>query len=176
MTASGTQYGIHAGAEVLQNIQRHKGLDRSGKSTAMDTEGSAAAEQLFCQSKRDGQILMLLTAGWDHVLQIHPGGAAGGLDQLQKTVEVSTLERGNLFGDAAVFLIDMDSAQHRPVTGFTAQCRQFGVKGILRDFAQMVFAEMGADDLELPRGAFKAAALRRMKEPRLPRRCPPVRS
>ncbi len=44
MTGALPQHSVHAGAEILQNIHRHKGLYGAGKAAAMDPVGTTVTQ------------------------------------------------------------------------------------------------------------------------------------
>ncbi len=115
MTPSITQNLLHPGLEALQHIQGHKGLDGPGKSAAVNPAGPPAIQQTLRCRQSHGHLLMLLVPGGNHVLQIPPAGEAGQADLSQEGGEIIPAKGGNLLLYPAVFIIDMDGPQDRPV-------------------------------------------------------------
>ena len=115
MAGSLAQNGIDAGPETFQNLKGHEGLDGSGKAAAMDPVSALALQIVLTQGKTQGNVLMLGVTGGDDILQIHIGGVAALLDQLQKALEIALPQRRHLLGHPGVLLIEVNGPQHRPV-------------------------------------------------------------
>ena len=72
-------------------------------------------EQGIAQSQRHRHSLMLHSTGGVDVLQVHPGTATGFIDQLHKGFNVAMTQSRGLFHHPAVFLIDVNGSQNRPI-------------------------------------------------------------
>lgn len=141
MAGTFSQHGIYAATEVHQNIKRHKGLHRTGKTTAMDTAGTCSIEQVLTKAK--GHILAGNGTCGGHILQIHPGRAAALLHQLQKARKIAVFQRGCLPQDSGVFRIKMNGTQDRPIGAALAQLRKGCVKGLGFDLGQYLSVLLG---------------------------------
>ena len=115
MAGTFAQCCIDTGNEAIQHIHGHEGLDSAGKATAVDTVSTPAVQIMFAESQADSHILMGFVAGGNDVLQIHVGGVAALLDQLQEAVEVACFQSSYLLGNPVIFLVEVDSALLFPV-------------------------------------------------------------
>ena len=121
MTASRSEQLVHALRKCVNHVFRHKGLARSGKAAAVNTERAFPLQQLIAQSQGNRHLLMLIRAKRNDVLQIHPGGSAGFLYQLEETGGLSLLQRLHLLRNTVIVSIEMNASQHGPVPEFLAR-------------------------------------------------------
>ena len=150
MAGSLAQNGIDADPETFQDLKGHEGLDGSGKAAAMDPVSALALEIVLAQGKTQGNVLMLGVTGGDDILQIHIGGVAALLDQLQEALEIALPQRRHLLGHPGVLLIEVNGPQDRPVRADLPQCRDGSKEFLLVDLGQDLLAKVGTDLLQLP--------------------------
>ena len=115
----------------------------------MDPAGPASAQEAFAEGQGQGHGLLRHCPGRGHVLEIAPGGKAGGPHQGQIGVEVPGPQGVPHGQDPAVFVVDMHGPEHRPVPADPAQLRQAGQEVRLRHLGQHGFAEDSAEGLQL---------------------------
>ena len=79
--------GVDACLELVEDIVGHECLNSTGEAAAVDTVSAAALEVVLTEAQGDGHGLLLDVTGGNDVLQVHPGGVAGLLGQLQEGVD-----------------------------------------------------------------------------------------
>ena len=145
MAGTFTQNGINTGPESFHHFIGHEGLNGAGKTAAVDTVSALAFQIMLAQSQSNTHILMFLVTGGDDVLQVHPAGEAGFLDQLQEGIEVTVFQSIDLTGDPAVFLILMDTAQDGSVAELFPDGGHGSVKILLLHLGHNFLAQEGGN-------------------------------
>ena len=140
---------VHAGHKLFQNVHGNEGLDGAGEAAAVDTVSAPAVKVMLSQTQGHGHILMQLVACGNHVLQVHPAGAAALLDQLQEALEIALFQRCHLLGHPGVLLVEVDAAHDGPVAAGFAQLGDTGIEVLLVDLGQDLLAELGGNGLDL---------------------------
>ncbi len=150
MAGACAQSSIHARHKGIQNIIGHEGLDGAGKAAAMDPVSAPALEVMLAEGQGHRHILVGLVAGGDHILQIHPGGAAGFLDQRQEGVKIALFQGFHLLGDPGIVLVEVDAPHHRPVAAGLPQGGNVGIEIGFLDLGQHFLAEPVGHRPDLP--------------------------
>ena len=138
------QVGFDLLLELGEPIQGNEGLDGSGEAAAVDTAGTLAAQMHFTQSQRHSHLLMIHRTGGRNVLQIHPGAAAGFVDQLQECIKVIPAQCFCHLLDPVIFLVDMQGSKDRTVGDLTPKLRELPDKLLSGDLPQIVPVEAAA--------------------------------
>ena len=145
MAGSLAQHRVDARPELLQQIEGDEGLDRSGEAAAVDPVGTPALEIVLTQGKAHSHVLVLGVARGDDILQIHVGGVAALLDQLQELGEVPLPQGGHLQGHPGVLLVEVDGPEDGPVRAGFPELGDGREEVLLVNLGQDLFAEEGAD-------------------------------
>ena len=130
MAAALTEDGFHAGLELGQHLNGHKGLHRTGEAAAVDADCTLAAQQMLCGGDGDAHLLMLLVACGDDVLQVLPAAAARLVHEAEEGVEVVVAESSHLLCHPVVVGVDMEGAEDGPVAALSAAFGQLCEEGL----------------------------------------------
>ncbi len=137
MTAAVSEHSFHLTPEAGEKIFGNESQQCAGKAAAMDTAGAFAVEQFFCQRQRQRKLLMSGGAVWKNVLQIKLRGEPRTFFHGKENIEIAILQGVPCHEDAAVFIKDMDGAQHSAVsrggTYFRKPCEKLVFIHITKD-------------------------------------------
>ena len=108
MTAAGTEAIVHHLLIDIQKIQRHKRLNRSCQTAAVDAPCAMALQHVFRQGQRQRQRLMPDIARTGYILQLHEAGMTRFDNQFKESAEILILQSLYLQRNPRVFLKEMN--------------------------------------------------------------------
>ena len=123
MACTLSKHALNACLKSRQNFIGHKGLDRTGKSAAVDTASALTLQEMIAHRQSKRNILMRFISGRNHILQIHIGSVTAFLYQSQKSIEIPMLQRRNLLWNTVILLIEVNCTKHCTVTAFFTKLR-----------------------------------------------------
>ena len=141
--------GVDAGLELVEDIIGNEGLNGAGEAAAVDAVCAPALEVVLTQAQSNGHGLLLDVTGRDDVLQVHPGGVAGLLGQLQEALKVTGFQGCHLLDHPAVLVILVDGAHNGAVAALFAEHGDGCIELVLGDLVGDLLAEVVTDRLQL---------------------------
>ena len=117
----------------------------------MDTVSALTLQIPLAQGQSDGHVLMLLVAGRNHILQIHPGRVAALLDQAQELIEIAFPQSSHLMGHSGIFLIEMDTAHYSTVAAFFSDIRNMCIEVCFVNLCKHFFAKTSCNSFNFAR-------------------------